>query len=122
MCTFFSLPLLYPGLKYTKKPDTFVNKGSGLYKKKHETSQNVRWTFALRRPERSVDMRTVRTRQGSNIRKEVSFRIPLFLSIMRARDGIRTRDPRLGKAILGKISKMSDEEFEKLELYPDFDV
>ena len=28
----------------------------------------------------------------------------------------------LTEAVLGKISKMSDEEFEKLELYPDFDV
>ena len=28
----------------------------------------------------------------------------------------------LTEAALGKISKMSDEEFDKLELYPDFDT
>ena len=33
-----------------------------------------------------------------------------------------TELPALTESALGKISKMSDEEFEKLELYPDFDV
>ena len=54
----------------------------------------------LRRPQRSVDIRTVRTRQGSNIQKR---RYPTdisFFVLLKARDGIRTRDPRLGKAIL----------------------
>ena len=54
----------------------------------------------LRRPERSVDIRTVRTRQGSNIEKRVIHWMTLFSISLRARDGIRTRDPRLGKAIL----------------------
>lgn len=54
----------------------------------------------LRRPERSVDIRTVQTRQGSNIEKRAIHRMTLFSISLRARDGIRTRDPRLGKAIL----------------------
>ena len=54
----------------------------------------------LRRPERSGDIRTVRTRQGSNIEKRAIHRMTLFSISLRARDGIRTRDPRLGKAIL----------------------
>ena len=54
----------------------------------------------LRRPERSVEIRTVRTRQGSNIEKRVIHWMTLFSISLRARDGIRTRDPRLGKAIL----------------------
>ena len=54
----------------------------------------------LRRPERSVDIRTVRARLGSNIEKRAIHRMTLFSISLRARDGIRTRDPRLGKAIL----------------------
>ena len=54
----------------------------------------------LRRPERSVDIRTVRARQGSNIEKRAIHWMTLFSISLRARDGIRTRDPRLGKAIL----------------------
>ena len=68
------------------------------YKKEHEASQNIRGTFAC--DDRSGDIRTVRTRQGSNIQKK---RYPTDISFfvsLRARDGIRTRDPRLGKAIL----------------------
>ena len=49
---------------------------------------------------RSVDIRTVRARQGLNIqKKEISSGYLLFV-LLKARDGIRTRDPRLGKAIL----------------------
>ena len=54
----------------------------------------------LRRPEWNVDIRTVRTRQGLNIEKRAIHRMTLFSISLRARDGIRTRDPRLGKAIL----------------------
>ena len=54
----------------------------------------------LRRPERSGDIRTVRARQGLNIEKRAIHRMTLFSISLRARDGIRTRDPRLGKAIL----------------------
>ena len=79
----------------------------------------------LRRPERSVDIRTVQTRQGSNTQETccplddpfILVTYPHFICIAnsfstkkriptldilkkRARDGIRTRDPRLGKAIL----------------------
>ena len=54
----------------------------------------------LRRPQRSVDIRTVRARQGLNIEKRAIHRMTLFSISLRARDGIRTRDPRLGKAIL----------------------
>lgn len=49
---------------------------------------------------RSVDNRTVRARQGLNIEKRAIHRMTLFSISLRARDGIRTRDPRLGKAIL----------------------
>ena len=49
---------------------------------------------------RSVDNRTVRARQGLNIQKRAIHRMTLFSISLRARDGIRTRDPRLGKAIL----------------------
>ena len=45
-------------------------------------------------------LRTVRARQGSNIEKRAIHRMALFSISLRARDGIRTRDPRLGKAIL----------------------
>ena len=54
----------------------------------------------LRRPERSGDIRTVRARQGLNIEKRAIHRMTLFSISLKARDGIRTRDPRLGKAIL----------------------
>ena len=54
----------------------------------------------LRRPQRSGDIRTVRARQGLNIEKRAIHRMTLFSISLRARDGIRTRDPRLGKAIL----------------------
>ena len=79
----------------------------------------------LRRPERSVDIRTVRARQDSNTQETccplddpfILVTYPHFICIAnsfstkkriptldilkkRARDGIRTRDPRLGKAIL----------------------
>ena len=54
----------------------------------------------LRRPEWNVDIRTVRARQGLNIEKRAIHRMTLFSISLRARDGIRTRDPRLGKAIL----------------------
>ncbi len=49
----------------------------------------------LRRPERSGDIRTVRTRQGSNIQKKRYPTDVSFFVSLRARDGIRTRDPRL---------------------------
>ena len=45
-------------------------------------------------------LRTVRARQGLNIEKRAIHRMTLFSISLRARDGIRTRDPRLGKAIL----------------------
>ena len=54
----------------------------------------------LRRPQRSVDIRTVLARQGLNIEKRAIHRMTLFSISLKARDGIRTRDPRLGKAIL----------------------
>ena len=54
----------------------------------------------LRRPQRSADIRTVRARQGLNIEKRAIHRMTLSSISLRARDGIRTRDPRLGKAIL----------------------
>ena len=54
----------------------------------------------LRRPEWNADIRTVRARQGLNIEKRAIHRMTLFSISLKARDGIRTRDPRLGKAIL----------------------
>ena len=52
----------------------------------------------LRRPQRSGDIRTVRTRQGSNIEKRAIHRMTLFSISLRARDGIRTL-PMSGKLI-----------------------
>ena len=52
----------------------------------------------LRRPERSVDIRTVRARQDSNIEKRAIHRMTLFSISLRARDGIRTL-PMSGKLL-----------------------
>ena len=49
---------------------------------------------------RSVDNRTVRARHGLNIQKRRYPADTSFFVSLKARDGIRTRDPRLGKAIL----------------------
>ena len=69
-----------------------------------ETSQNVRWTFALRRPERSGDLEPSRSwiRSGKHKKGHPSG-CPL-LCFLRARDGTRTRDPDLGKVVLHQLS------------------
>ncbi len=64
-----------------------------------ETAHEVRGTSALRGPERSGEIRTSSPGLDSKKETRVSFSDTL-VSFSQARDGIRTRDPRLGKAIL----------------------
>ena len=86
------------GLEYTKKEPPIGCLFSVSLKARDvaERPGDVR----LRRPQRSGDIRTIRARQGLNIEKRAIHRMTLFSISLRARDGIRTRDPRLGKAIL----------------------
>jgi hypothetical protein len=86
------------GLEYTKK-ETPIGCLFSVSLKARDVAERP-GDVRLRRPQRSVDIRTVRARQGLNIQKR---RYPTDISFfvsLRARDGIRTRDPRLGKAIL----------------------
>ena len=99
--------------------------------------QNIRWTFALQRPERSGDCRTSGGRslcndrseaETSNLRvpaglentkKMVSNRIPSFCVSFRARDGTRTRGLDLGKVALHQLSHSRKERVMGIEpTYP----
>ena len=86
------------GLEYTKK-ETPIGCLFSVSLKAQDVAERP-GDVRLRRPQRSVDIRTVRARQGLNIEKRAIHRMTLFSISLRARDGIRTRDPRLGKAIL----------------------
>ncbi len=69
-----------------------------LNRPKHKTAHEVRGTSVLGGPERSGEDSNFGARQRSEKKKDSINDTVLLFS--RAQDGIRTRDPRLGKAIL----------------------
>mgnify|MGYP007027821322 CR=1 FL=1 len=84
------------GLEYTKK-ETPIGCLFSVSLKARDVAERP-GDVRLRRPQRSVDIRTVRARQGLNIEKRAIHRMTLFSISLRARDGIRTL-PMSGKLI-----------------------
>ena len=72
------------GLEYTKK-ETPIGCLFSVSLKARDVAERP-GDVRLRRPQRSVDIRTVRTRQGLNIEKRAIHRMTLFSISLRARD------------------------------------
>ena len=72
------------GLEYTKK-ETPIGCLFSVSLKARDVAERP-GDVRLRRPQRSVDIRTVRTRQGSNIEKRAIHQMSLFCISLSARD------------------------------------